>query len=139
MWGGSLLRDILHVAQSQYHDIGIAQTLGYKVCWIERRWGIAVRWHAGSETLAEHDFHFPTMKAFAVAAVARWVKACRMAMPASEVRHASHIKSSKAIWPVGVGIHDWRRAGHDIRNQMARAWANTKAMTAETRRQYQAR
>jgi len=29
--------DILHVAQSQYHDIGIARKLGYKVCWIERR------------------------------------------------------------------------------------------------------
>ena len=31
--------DILHVAQSQYHDIGIARKLGYKVCWIERRQG----------------------------------------------------------------------------------------------------
>ena len=29
--------EILHVAQSQYHDIGIARKLGYKVCWIERR------------------------------------------------------------------------------------------------------
>src|SRR5258708_921996 len=33
--------DILHVAQSQYHDIGIARKLGYKVCWIERRQGMA--------------------------------------------------------------------------------------------------
>lgn len=29
--------EILHVAQSQYHDIGIARELGYTVCWIERR------------------------------------------------------------------------------------------------------
>lgn len=28
---------ILHVAQSQYHDIGIAHKLGYQVCWVERR------------------------------------------------------------------------------------------------------
>ncbi len=27
----------LHVAQSQYHDIGIAKSLGWKTCWIERR------------------------------------------------------------------------------------------------------
>ena len=32
-------RDILHVAQSQYHDIGVARDLGYHVCWIERRQG----------------------------------------------------------------------------------------------------
>jgi hypothetical protein len=127
---------MLHVAQSQYHDIGILQTLGYKVCWIERRRGMAVRWHAGMETLAEPDFHFLTMKAFADAAAARWVKARRMAMPASEVRHAPHIKSNKAIWPVGLGVHDWRRAGHDIRDQVARSRADTKAMTAKTRRQY---
>ncbi|MDK3018554.1 HAD-IA family hydrolase [Pseudodonghicola flavimaris] len=29
--------DILHVAQSQHHDIGVAHSLGYKTCWIERR------------------------------------------------------------------------------------------------------
>lgn len=29
--------DNLHVAQSQYHDIGIAHSLGLKTCWIERR------------------------------------------------------------------------------------------------------
>lgn len=29
--------EILHVAQSQYHDIGVARELGYQVCWIERR------------------------------------------------------------------------------------------------------
>jgi putative hydrolase of the HAD superfamily len=31
--------DCLHVAQSQYHDIGVADRLGYRTCWIERRHG----------------------------------------------------------------------------------------------------
>ena len=31
--------DILHVAQSQYHDIEVAMRLGYNTCWIERRKG----------------------------------------------------------------------------------------------------
>jgi putative hydrolase of the HAD superfamily len=31
--------DYLHVAQSQFHDIGVAKELGYDVCWIERRKG----------------------------------------------------------------------------------------------------
>lgn len=30
-------QDILHVAQSQYHDIGVAQELGLSVAWIDRR------------------------------------------------------------------------------------------------------
>ena len=34
---GFTLADTLHVAQSQYHDIGVAHRLGYSVCWIERR------------------------------------------------------------------------------------------------------
>lgn len=29
--------EILHVAQSQHHDIGVAKSLGYKTCWVERR------------------------------------------------------------------------------------------------------
>jgi len=31
--------DNLHVAQSQYHDIGVAKRLGLTTCWIERRHG----------------------------------------------------------------------------------------------------
>jgi putative hydrolase of the HAD superfamily len=64
--------DILHVAQSQHHDIGIARKLGYKVCWIERRQGMAG--FGGTPEvpeLTEPDFHFSTMKAFADAAVGR--------------------------------------------------------------------
>jgi putative hydrolase of the HAD superfamily len=33
--------DIVHVAQSQYHDIGVAMALGYTTCWVERRKGMA--------------------------------------------------------------------------------------------------
>jgi putative hydrolase of the HAD superfamily len=36
---GYALADFLHVAQSQYHDIGAAKGLGFEVCWIERRSG----------------------------------------------------------------------------------------------------
>lgn len=52
----------LHVAQSQYHDIGIAQRLGWKTCWIERRAGqkgfggtLAVK------ELAKPDWHFTSL------------------------------------------------------------------------------
>ncbi|AOJ15483.1 HAD-IA family hydrolase [Burkholderia vietnamiensis] len=38
---GFKFREILHTAQSQYHDIGIATELGYATCWIERRRGQA--------------------------------------------------------------------------------------------------
>jgi len=56
------LGDILHVAQSQYHDIGVARSLGYKTCWIQRRkhlggWG-------GTQVPAEvtrPDWHFTTL------------------------------------------------------------------------------
>lgn len=33
--------EIMHVAQSQFHDIGVATSLGYRTCWIERRSGQA--------------------------------------------------------------------------------------------------
>jgi putative hydrolase of the HAD superfamily len=62
--------EILHVAQSQYHDIGIARQLGYKVCWIERRQGMTG--FGGTPevpVLTKPDFHFPTMTAFADVAV----------------------------------------------------------------------
>ena len=58
--------EILHVAQSQYHDIKIAQSLGYQTCWIERRQG--QRGFGGTpavEQLAKPDFHFSTLAALA--------------------------------------------------------------------------
>ncbi|MGI5351298.1 HAD-IA family hydrolase [Streptomyces sp. CA-250714] len=54
--------DVLHVAQSQYHDIGVARRLGYTTCWIERRQG-----RAGSgatpapRSVAVPDYHFSTL------------------------------------------------------------------------------
>jgi putative hydrolase of the HAD superfamily len=56
------LGDILHVAQSQYHDIGVAKSLGYKTCWIERRKGLG-GW-GGTQVPAEvtkPDWHFATL------------------------------------------------------------------------------
>ena len=58
--------EILHVAQSQYHDIGIAKSLGYKTCWIERRQG--QKGFGGTPAVAaltKPDFHFSTLKALA--------------------------------------------------------------------------
>jgi putative hydrolase of the HAD superfamily len=59
---GVSLGDILHVAQSQYHDIGVARRLGYKVCWIERRKGM--KGFGGTLEVAElvkPDYHFATL------------------------------------------------------------------------------
>ncbi|OYX74851.1 MAG: 2-haloalkanoic acid dehalogenase [Rhizobiales bacterium 32-66-11] len=58
--------EILHVAQSQYHDIGVARELGYKVCWIERRQGM--KGFGGTpepKTVTKPDFHFATLGALA--------------------------------------------------------------------------
>jgi len=58
--------ETLHVAQSQYHDIGIARKLGYATCWIERRQG---RPGSGgtltAATLTVPDHHFATLAALA--------------------------------------------------------------------------
>jgi putative hydrolase of the HAD superfamily len=59
---GHGFHDILHVAQSQYHDIGVARRLGYKTCWIERRRGL--RGFGGTQDpgqITEPDFHFATL------------------------------------------------------------------------------
>jgi putative hydrolase of the HAD superfamily len=59
---GYVLEDILHVAQSQYHDIGVAKRLGYRTCWIERRKG--KKGFGGSpppEQMTVPDFHFSTL------------------------------------------------------------------------------
>ena len=54
--------EILHVAQSQYHDIGVARELGYKVCWIERRKG--QKGFGGTpepKQMTKPDFHFSSL------------------------------------------------------------------------------
>jgi putative hydrolase of the HAD superfamily len=58
--------DILHVAQSQHHDIGIAAELGYKTCWIERRQG--QKGFGGTpepKKLTTPDFHFSSLQQLA--------------------------------------------------------------------------
>lgn len=59
---GCTMADIFHVAQSQYHDIGVAKRLGYRTCWIERRKGKAG--FGGTLAVAEltvPDHHFTTL------------------------------------------------------------------------------
>lgn len=63
---GYKLEDILHVAQSQHHDIGIAKSLGYRTCWIERRQG--QKGFGGTPavaTLTRPDYHFASLQALA--------------------------------------------------------------------------
>ena len=54
--------EILHVAQSQHHDIGVAKELGYATCWIERRQG--QKGFGGTpapKAMTTPDFHFATL------------------------------------------------------------------------------
>jgi putative hydrolase of the HAD superfamily len=64
---GYRLGDYLHVAQSQFHDIGVAKRLGYSVCWIERRRG---KKGSGATPVAEvttPDYHFSSLAELAAA------------------------------------------------------------------------
>ena len=53
--------DNLHVAQSQYHDIGIAEELGIATCWIERRHGLASSGGTIESAHTTPDYHFHTL------------------------------------------------------------------------------
>ena len=58
--------DILHVAQSQHHDIGISRRLGMTNCWIERRH--AQPGYGGTiepEQFVEPDYHFVSLAGLA--------------------------------------------------------------------------
>jgi len=58
--------EILHVAQSQYHDIGVARNLGYQVCWIERRHDVdGFGGTPEPAAMTEPDFHFTSLQALA--------------------------------------------------------------------------
>lgn len=60
--------DILHVAQSQYHDIGVSRRLGMTNCWIERRH--AQSGYGGTiepAAFTEPDYHFTSMADLAAA------------------------------------------------------------------------
>ncbi|GHC73250.1 HAD-IA family hydrolase [Limoniibacter endophyticus] len=66
---GASKDDILHVAQSQYHDIGISRELGMTNCWIQRRH--AQKGYGGTIEPAEFtrpDYHFTSMAELAAAA-----------------------------------------------------------------------
>jgi putative hydrolase of the HAD superfamily len=59
---GIFFQDILHVAQSQYHDIGVAKKIGYTVAWIERRKGL--KGFGGTlevPELTKPDYHYATL------------------------------------------------------------------------------
>ncbi len=59
--GGSK-SEILHVAQSQYHDIGVSRQLGITNCWIERRHD--KQGYGGTiapASFTKPDFHFHSM------------------------------------------------------------------------------
>jgi putative hydrolase of the HAD superfamily len=54
--------EILHIAQSQHHDIGIAKELGYTVCWIERRQNMnGFGGTPAPKVMTKPDFHFATL------------------------------------------------------------------------------
>jgi putative hydrolase of the HAD superfamily len=54
------------VAQSQFHDIGVAKRLGFTVCWIERRQGkegTGATPRVAAPTIP--DYHFSSLAALA--------------------------------------------------------------------------
>ena len=53
--------DNLHVAQSQYHDIGISKKLGVTTCWIERRHGLTSSGGTIESVHTVPDYHFHTL------------------------------------------------------------------------------
>ena len=66
---GASQDDILHVAQSQYHDIGVSRALGMTNCWIERRH--AQKGYGGTiapANFTKPDYHFTSMADLANAA-----------------------------------------------------------------------
>jgi putative hydrolase of the HAD superfamily len=66
---GANAGDILHVAQSQYHDIGVSRRLGLTNCWIERRHDRPG--YGGTIEPAEFtvpNYHFTTLSELARAA-----------------------------------------------------------------------
>jgi len=63
---GGTKDDILHTAQSQYHDMAVSRSLGMTNCWIERRHD--EEGYGGTlepENFTKPDYHFHSMKALA--------------------------------------------------------------------------
>jgi putative hydrolase of the HAD superfamily len=56
----------LHVAQSQYHDIGVSKRLGYTTCWIERYKNVdGFGASPKPDEVTKPDLHFATLKELA--------------------------------------------------------------------------
>lgn len=63
---GGAKAEILHVAQSQYHDIGVSRRVGLTNCWIERRH--AQKGYGGTiepERFTTPDYHFTSLAGLA--------------------------------------------------------------------------
>jgi putative hydrolase of the HAD superfamily len=59
---GYRMVDYLHVAQSQYHDIGVAKSLGYATAWIERRMGkTGFGGTPAPEKMMTPDYHYASL------------------------------------------------------------------------------
>jgi putative hydrolase of the HAD superfamily len=59
---GYELGDFLHVAQSQYHDIGVAKRLGFRTAWVERRaGGTSYGATPQPESVTTPDYHVTTL------------------------------------------------------------------------------
>ncbi len=53
--------EVLHVAQSQFHDIATARRLGIATCWVERRRGRQGSGATPSSSITEPDRHVRTL------------------------------------------------------------------------------
>ncbi|NMO93149.1 HAD-IA family hydrolase [Actinomycetospora sp. TBRC 11914] len=63
--------EVLHVAQSQYHDIGAARRLGLATCWVERRRGrVGSGATPSAAAVTEPDLHVGSMAELAGALMA---------------------------------------------------------------------
>jgi putative hydrolase of the HAD superfamily len=69
--------DNLHVAQSQYHDIGVSKSLGIATCWIERRHGQKGTGGTLESKVTQPDYHFHTLAQLAEAVDEAFAKASR--------------------------------------------------------------
>lgn len=59
--------EVLHVAQSQFHDVATARRLGIATCWVERRRGRDGSGATPSSPITEPDRHVGTLAELAEA------------------------------------------------------------------------
>jgi putative hydrolase of the HAD superfamily len=75
----------LHVGHSQFHDIRIAQALGWRTCWIERRCAAELSACCMPGKPARPDWHFATLRELADAVDAEAAQRQRTAAARVEV------------------------------------------------------